>query len=78
MIVLTFNPSTWEAMQAGRFLSSRPEWSKDLQSEFPGQPGLHTETLSRKKKKKEFEARLVYIMNFKTARTRTMYGLPLK
>jgi hypothetical protein len=36
----TFNPSTWEAEAGG------------LQS-FPGQPGLHRETLSRKKQKEK-------------------------
>ena len=39
-----FNPSTWEA-KAGRFLSSKPDWSKKW-----GQPGLHREALSRKNK----------------------------
>jgi hypothetical protein len=43
-----FNPSTREA-EAGGFLSSRPTWSTEW---VPGQPGLHRETLSRKKKKK--------------------------
>ena len=42
-----FNPSTREA-EAGRFLSSRPAWSTKW---VPGQPGLHRETLPRKKKK---------------------------
>jgi hypothetical protein len=46
--VHAFNPSTWEA-EAGRFLSSRPAWSTEW---VPGQPGLHRETLSQKKKKK--------------------------
>jgi hypothetical protein len=41
-----FNPSTLEA-ETGRFLSSRPAWST---KGVPGQPGLHRETLSRKKK----------------------------
>jgi hypothetical protein len=45
----TFNPSTWEA-EAGEFLSSRPVWSTEW---VPGQPGLHRETLSRKKKKRK-------------------------
>jgi hypothetical protein len=43
-----FNPSTREA-EAGGFLSSRPAWSTEW---FPGQPGLHRETLSRKKQNK--------------------------
>jgi hypothetical protein len=43
-----FNPSTWEA-EADGFLSSRPAWSTEW---VPGQPGLHRETLSQKKKKK--------------------------
>jgi hypothetical protein len=42
----TFNPSTREA-EAGGFLSSRTAWSTEW---VPGQPGLHTETLSWKKK----------------------------
>jgi hypothetical protein len=47
-MVHAFNPSTWEA-EAGGFLSSRPAWSTEC---VPGQPGLHRETLSQKKKKK--------------------------
>jgi hypothetical protein len=47
VVAHAFNPSTWEA-EAGRFLSSRPAWSTKL---VPGQPGLHRETLSRKKQK---------------------------
>jgi hypothetical protein len=43
-----FNPSTREA-EAGGFLSSRPAWSTEW---VPGQPGLHRETLSRKKQNK--------------------------
>jgi hypothetical protein len=43
VVVHTFNPSLWEA-EAGGFLSSRTAWST-------GQPGLHRETLSQKKKK---------------------------
>jgi hypothetical protein len=45
-MVHAFNSSTCEA-EAGRFLSSRPAWSTKW---VPGQPGLHRETLSRKKK----------------------------
>ena len=48
------NPSTWEA-EAGRSVSSRPAWSKE---QVPGQPGLHSETLSQKKKKKIFSFRV--------------------
>ena len=44
---LAFNPSTWDA-EAGGFLSQ-----PGLQSEFPGQPGLYRETLSRKNKKRK-------------------------
>ena len=51
VVAHAFNPSTWEA-EAGRFLSSRPVWSTEW---VPGQPGLHRETLSRKKKKKKKE-----------------------
>jgi hypothetical protein len=47
MVEHVFNPSTWEA-EAGGFLSSKPAWSTE---DVPGQPGLHRETLSRKKKK---------------------------
>jgi hypothetical protein len=50
-VVHTFNPSTREA-EAGGFLSSRPAWSTKW---VPGQPGLHRETLSQKKKKWERE-----------------------
>jgi hypothetical protein len=46
VVAHAFNPSTWEA-EAGEFLSSRPAWSTEW---VPGQPGLHRETLSRKKK----------------------------
>jgi hypothetical protein len=46
VVAHAFNPSTLEA-EAGGFLSSRPAWST---KEFPGQPGLYRETLSRKKK----------------------------
>jgi hypothetical protein len=48
VVVHAVNPSTREA-EAGRFLSSRPAWSTEG---FPGQPGLHRETLSRKTKNK--------------------------
>jgi hypothetical protein len=47
VVAHAFNPSTWEA-EAGGFLSSRPAWSTEW---VPGQPGLHRETLSRKKTK---------------------------
>jgi hypothetical protein len=49
VVVHTFNPSTWEA-DVGGFLSWRAAWSTEL---VPGQSGLHTETLSQKKKKKQ-------------------------
>jgi hypothetical protein len=49
VVVHTFNPNTWEA-EAGEFLSSKPAWSTEW---VPGQPGLHRETLSKKKKKKD-------------------------
>jgi hypothetical protein len=48
VVAHAFNPSTREA-EAGEFLSSRPAWSTKW---VPGQPGLHRETLSRKKNKK--------------------------
>jgi ABC-type phosphate/phosphonate transport system substrate-binding protein len=47
MVVHAFNPSTWEA-EAGRFLSLKLAWFTEL---VPGQPWLHRETLSQKKKK---------------------------
>jgi hypothetical protein len=47
VVVHAFNPSTWEA-ETGGFLSSRPVWPTKW---VPGQPGLHRETLSRKKQK---------------------------
>jgi hypothetical protein len=46
MVVHALNPSTWE-VEAGEFLSSRPAWSTEW---VPGQPRLHRETLSWKKK----------------------------
>jgi hypothetical protein len=46
----TFNPGTWET-EAGGFLRSRPAWSTEW---VPGQPGLHRETLSRKKKNQQY------------------------
>jgi hypothetical protein len=47
VVAHAFNPSTWEA-EVGEFLSSRTAWSTEW---VPGQPGLHRETLSRKKTK---------------------------
>jgi hypothetical protein len=47
VVANAFNPSTREA-EAGRFLSSRLAWSTKW---VPGKPGLHRETLSRKKQK---------------------------
>jgi hypothetical protein len=41
-VVHVFNPSTWEA-EADRFLSLKPV--RSTESEFPGQPELHRETL---------------------------------
>jgi hypothetical protein len=49
MVTHAFDPSTREA-EAGGSLSSRPAWSTEW---VPGQPGLHRETLSWKKKRKE-------------------------
>jgi hypothetical protein len=43
VVAHVFKPSTQEA-EAGESLSSRPTWS----TEFPGQPGLLSETLSHK------------------------------
>jgi hypothetical protein len=54
MVEHAFNPSTQE-VEAGRFLSSRPAWSTKW---VPGQPGLHRETLSRKKKWKQQQKNL--------------------
>jgi hypothetical protein len=45
VVAHAFNPST----EGGGFLSSRPAWSTEL---VPGEPGVHRETLSKKKKKK--------------------------
>jgi hypothetical protein len=53
VVVHAFNHSTWEA-EAGGFLSLRPAWST---KRVPGQPGLHRETLSQKKKKKKKQER---------------------
>ena len=41
----TFNPSTWEA-EAGIFMNLRPSLHR-----IPGQPGIHREIRSEKKKK---------------------------
>jgi hypothetical protein len=49
VVASAFNPSTWEA-EAGGFLSSRAAWSTKW---VPGQPGLHREALSQKKKRKK-------------------------
>jgi hypothetical protein len=40
------------ALEAGGFLSSRPAWSTEW---VPGQPGIHREILSQKKKKKRIQ-----------------------
>ena len=53
VVVLAFNPSTWEAEASG-FLSGRPAWSKEW---FSGQPGLYRETLSQKKTKRRSKKR---------------------
>jgi hypothetical protein len=45
VVAHAFNPRTREA-EAGRFLSSRPDWSTEW---VPGKPGLYRETLSQKK-----------------------------
>jgi hypothetical protein len=49
MVAYTLNPSTPEA-EAGESLSSRLAWSTDG---VLGQPGLHREGLSQKRKKKK-------------------------
>ena len=49
VVAHAFNPSTWKA-ETGRFLSSRPSWSKKW---VPGQSELYRETLSWKIKKKK-------------------------
>jgi hypothetical protein len=46
VVAHAFNPST----EGGGFLSSRPAWSTEL---VPGEPGVHRETLSKKKKKNQ-------------------------
>jgi hypothetical protein len=48
MVVHAFNPGTQEQRQVD-LCGLRPAWSTDL---VPGQPGLHRETLSYKRKKK--------------------------
>jgi hypothetical protein len=65
VVVHAFNPSTWEA-EAGGFLSSRPAWSTKC---VPGQPGLHRETLSGKKKQQQQIVYLgfcLYLFGFRT------------
>jgi hypothetical protein len=47
VVAHTFDPSIWEA---GRRIS---EFEASLVYRVPGQPGLHRETLSQKKKKKK-------------------------
>jgi hypothetical protein len=47
VVARAFNPSTTEA-EAGPFLSSRPACSTE---QVPGEPRLHSETTSQKKKK---------------------------
>jgi hypothetical protein len=49
VVAHAFNPSTWEA-EAGEFLSLRPAWSTEW---VPGQPRVHRETLSWKKKNRK-------------------------
>lgn len=46
VVAHVINPSTQKA-EAGRSLSSRTAWSIE---QVPGQPGLHRETVSKKKK----------------------------
>jgi hypothetical protein len=57
VVAHAFNPSTREA-EAGGFLSSRPAWSTEW---VPGQPGLHRETLSQKKKRKKERKREIEV-----------------
>jgi hypothetical protein len=52
-----FNPSTREA-EAGGLLSLRPAWSTEW---VPGQPGLHRETLSRKKPIKNKQTKIKWL-----------------
>jgi hypothetical protein len=51
MVTYTFNTSTQE-VEAGECLSSRPTWSTDR---VLGQPGVHSETLSKKINEKKTE-----------------------
>jgi hypothetical protein len=48
VVAHTFNPSTWEA-EAGRFLSSKPAWSK---SEFQDNQGYTEKPCLKKTKQK--------------------------
>jgi hypothetical protein len=52
VVVHAFNPSTWEA-EAGGFLSSRPAWTTDLQSEFQDSQGYTKKPCLKKQKQKQ-------------------------
>ena len=54
MVAHAFNPSTQEAETSGS-QSLRPAWSIEG---VPGQPGLHRETMSQKKKKKKINNKI--------------------
>ena len=49
MAVHVFDPNTWE-VEADGFLSLRPAWSTDLQSEFLDSQGYTEKPVSEKKK----------------------------
>ena len=54
MVAHAFNPSTWEA-EAGRFLSSRPDWSPNEFQDSQGyteKPCLKTATTTTKTTRK--------------------------
>lgn len=53
MVLYKCNPITQEA-EADKSLNSRPAWSP---SRVPGQPELHSETLSQKEKQRWGERR---------------------
>jgi hypothetical protein len=53
VVVHVINPSTWEAeaeAEAGRSLEFEASWSTE---QVPGQPGLHSATLSPKNKERK-------------------------
>jgi len=62
VVAHAFNSSTREA-EAGRFLSSRPNWCTEWD---PGQPGLYRESLSQKTKQTNKQTKHKNIQQNKT------------